>query len=243
MPYIITDSVTVLTIGEKVFQVVKSEPYHSQFTELVLQGEDAAAKALHLAHNKAETIIPLPFSVVDGELRYNGRVVNSSIGKRVVEMSKQGLEVEPALLFIKNLDYNPSNNSIVQLYDFLQNNDLPMTSDGCFIAFKKINSDYTDCFTGKISNAIGEVVSMRRGDVNDDKYETCSHGLHVCSYEYLRSFGGGRLVAVKVNPKDVVSVPTDYENSKMRVCEYTVVEELDEDEVIKNNGKFDSAVY
>jgi hypothetical protein len=30
----------------------------------------------------------------------------------------------------------------------------------------------------------------------------------------------------KVNPKNVVSIPADYNNSKMRVCEYEVIDEL-----------------
>jgi len=30
-------------------------------------------------------------------------------------------------------------------------------------------------------------------------------------------------VLVKVNPKDVVSVPVDYNNTKMRVCRYEVI--------------------
>jgi hypothetical protein len=31
---------------------------------------------------------------------------------------------------------------------------------------------------------------------------------------------------VAVDPKDVVAVPTDYDNAKMRVCRYTIVGEV-----------------
>ena len=34
------------------------------------------------------------------------------------------------------------------------------------------------------------------------------------------------LVVVKVNPEHVVSVPVDYNNQKLRVCEYTILSEL-----------------
>jgi len=36
---------------------------------------------------------------------------------------------------------------------------------------------------------------------------------------------------VKVNPKDVVSVPYDYNYSKMRVCEYEVLREVEDKEI------------
>jgi hypothetical protein len=43
----------------------------------------------------------------------------------------------------------------------------------------------------------------------------------VGSEEYATSFGQ-RTVIVKVNPRDVVSVPLDCDCQKMRVCEYEV---------------------
>ena len=70
------------------------------------------------------------------------------------------------------------------------------------------------------------MVSMPRQAVDDNPNNTCSHGLHVCSYEYLKNFTGERLVVCKVNPRDVVSIPTDYNHTKMRVCRYEVIQEI-----------------
>jgi hypothetical protein len=36
-------------------------------------------------------------------------------------------------------------------------------------------------------------------------------------------------VIVKINPRDVVSIPTDYNDSKGRACRYEVVDEIDKD--------------
>ena len=46
--------------------------------------------------------------------------------------------------------------------------------------------------------------------------------LHVGSMGYVGTFGGSGSVVLEclVNPRNVVSVPTDYHNTKMRVCEY-----------------------
>jgi hypothetical protein len=52
--------------------------------------------------------------------------------------------------------------------------------------------------------------------------------LHFCSQEYLPHFGGSdsRVVIVKINPRDVVSIPTDYNNAKGRACRYEVIGEV-----------------
>ena len=70
-------------------------------------------------------------------------------------------------------------------------------------------------------------VSMPRNLVNEDKDKTCSEGLHFCSYDYLQHFGGARIVVLKINPADIVSIPADYNNSKGRCSKYQVVDELE----------------
>jgi hypothetical protein len=73
------------------------------------------------------------------------------------------------------------------------------------------------------------VVSMERNLVDDDQNRTCSTGLHFCSQDYLRSFGGERIVILKINPRDVVSIPNDYNDSKGRCARYEIVDEIDKD--------------
>jgi len=65
--------------------------------------------------------------------------------------------------------------------------------------------------------------------VDDDQNRTCSASLHFCSRDYLNHFGGERIVVVKINPRDVVSIPTDYNNSKGRACRYEIVDEIDKE--------------
>ena len=77
--------------------------------------------------------------------------------------------------------------------------------------------------TGTIRNNIGDVVTMPRNAVEDDPKVACHVGLHVGSFSYANGFGR-HLLTVKVDPADVVSVPEDHGNQKMRVCAYTVVE-------------------
>jgi hypothetical protein len=69
---------------------------------------------------------------------------------------------------------------------------------------------------------------MERNKVNENKDQTCSYGLHFAAYEYAEGFGrGGRMMIMKINPKDVVSIPSDYNNQKGRCCKYEVLAEVD----------------
>jgi hypothetical protein len=77
-----------------------------------------------------------------------------------------------------------------------------------------------------MDNSIGMIVEMERNEVDDNRDNTCSSGLHFCSESYLKSFGGARTVIVKINPRDVVSIPSDYNDAKGRACRYEVIGEV-----------------
>ena len=164
---------------------------------------------------------------IKGETMYwKGREFHNAMSTRMIQMLQDGFGVEPLVLFMENLMSNPSYRSVQELYGFLEKNNLPITPDGHFLAYKRVRDDYTDCHTGTMNNSVGKVVEMERNEVDDDQNRTCSSGLHFCSQEYLNSFGGNRTVIVKVNPRDVVSIPVDYDNSKGRTCRYEVIGEV-----------------
>jgi hypothetical protein len=132
---------------------------------------------------------------------------------------------------------NPSNRAINETYRFLENYGLPITDDGCFLAYKAVRNNYTDIYSGKYDNSIGKSPEMPRGQVDDDYDRDCSKGLHVGALDYVVQYGhftkgaalptdGNRLLIVKVNPQDVVSVPKYESHPKVRVCRYEVVSEI-----------------
>jgi hypothetical protein len=65
---------------------------------------------------------------------------------------------------------------------------------------------------------------MPREEVDEDPNRTCSTGLHVACFDYAKDFGE-RLIEVKVNPRDVVAVPVDYNGTKLRCCQFEVIRE------------------
>jgi len=181
--------------------------------------------------------------VADYGVFYNGEQLTGTLVDRILQMRSEGFNISPMAKFLENLQKNPSYRSRGQLYSFLEHNNMPITPDGCFMAYKRVNEDFTDLHSGSFDNSPGRVVKMSRAQVDDDPNRTCSAGLHVCSREYLKRFRGAKLVACKVNPADVVAVPTDYNFTKMRVAQYEVVEELPISLVEGSSSHWDSAVY
>ena len=162
-----------------------------------------------------------------GRFLYQNEPIDNVLTKRIFDMMQQGFPIEPMMNFLANLMNNPSRTSVEELFGFMRNNELPITEDGHFLAYKKIREDYKDVHSGTINNSVGSIVVMPRNRVDDNRSRTCSSGLHFCSKGYLASFGGQRIVVLKINPADVVSIPADYNDSKGRCCRYEVVSELD----------------
>lgn len=167
--------------------------------------------------------------VTDGVLYHNELAIDTSLSERILTMIREERNIDPMLAFLANLMKNPSKRAVDELYSFLSVNVLPITPDGCFMAYKNVKKDYTDKHTGTFDNSVGKPVKMPRNRVDDNPLVDCSHGLHFCSISYLQKFWGtsGRNLLIKINPKDVVSIPVNYENNKGRCCEYFVVEEVD----------------
>lgn len=124
-------------------------------------------------------------------------------------------------------DPNLSSKIIDRLFLFLSKNDLNITSDGKVLAWKVVRPDYLDKHSRTFDNSVGKVLEMPRNKVNDNDAQHCSYGFHVCSWGYLDHFAqhGDPVMQVEVDIKDIVSIPTDYNGEKVRVCKYKVVAE------------------
>ncbi|NBO98764.1 MAG: hypothetical protein EBU90_01370 [Proteobacteria bacterium] len=187
--------------------------------------------------------------IVAGCVVYNGETIHNTITDRIVKFMREGLPFEPLVKFLENLMQNPSKRAVDELYGFLEAGELPITTDGCFLAYKNVRSDYRDIHSGKFDNSIGKTCEMPRNQVCDDKDLTCSSGLHFCSIKYLPHFrdsDGGKTIILKINPADVVSIPSDYNNTKGRTCKYEVVADYTDDwrsKLDRGESGWDSDLY
>ena len=210
-------TITTSHIGyEKLKQAIKDNDW-----DMVKQVIDPAKEILSYGQGLV--------AVQGSNVFYKERELRGVLTARLIEMYQEGFPVEPLILFMENLMQNPSKRAVEELYGFLEKGDLPLTPDGYFLAYKKVRQDFLDIHSGTMNNAPGQIVEMERNEVDDDQNRTCSAGLHFCSKEYLPHFGrdhGDRTVILKINPRDVVSIPADYNSTKGRACRYEVIGEL-----------------
>lgn len=237
---IITPSgATVIITGRQPFSMARSHKLFDDLIDAIRQDDEEEILNIIDIANKVVTYTAGEVAVIDGQIFYGDEQVTGVLVDRIFEHMAEGIDASHLLLFLKNLMQNESKQSREELYLFLENaTDMPITEDGRFIAYKWVTTDYKDCHTRTFDNSVGQIVKMPRRNVNDDRRQTCSSGLHVCSRNYDRF--GQRLMLVAVNPKDVVSVPNDYNNAKMRVCEYEVIAEIDDSEY---ENKFTNKIY
>ena len=229
VPFMWVDGNLTLILENKAHQVL---PDHLNY-KLIMEKLSSATEQELLELVDIETAVAT-FSegrveVKNGKVFYDGDEVHGAISKRILEFMSKGLPFQPLVNFLNNLMENPSMQSQTELYDFLEHQYLPVTEDGHFLAYKAVRSDYMDKYAGKFRNKVGDICEMRRAKVDDNRSVGCSQGLHAGALNYVAGYGsveaGDRIVIVKINPKDVVSVPNDCGCEKLRTCRYEVVGE------------------
>lgn len=225
--FIINSASITVYVNNQVYTVDQGNHMAADITKALKEGDwVTATKLVDMASNLRD-YTKGKFQIEGGSVVFNGEVIDDSLTRRILDMQANGDDIEPMVNFVVNLQSNPSKRAIDELYGFLDSNSLPITDDGHFLAYKNVGDDYFDRHSHSFDNSVGRIPEMPRNKVDDDKDRTCSTGLHFCSMEYLKGFWGtsGHTMIIKVNPKDVVSIPVDYNNSKGRCCRYEVISE------------------
>ena len=228
------NSVTVILKGNS-YNISEAHPKYAKVMEALQTEGMTESKLLKIISTKNAINIygKGHFKVVDNHLEDSkGNILHGSLVERILKLHADGKPVKFLCRFLENLYKNPARHAIDELYLFLERNDLPITDDGCFVAYKGVDDDYLDLYSHKYKNTVGAVLEMPRQDVDDNRENTCSVGFHVGRFEYANDYAGARgcLMICKVNPADVVSVPPDYDCSKLRTCRYEVIGEVTDEE-------------
>jgi hypothetical protein len=162
------------------------------------------------------------FKISGSLVTYKGTQVSGDLHARMLKMVTAGDDPGALCRFYERLQANPSFRSVQQLYPFLQHRGIPITEDGCFLAYKGVRANFKDVHSGQVDNSPGTSHEMTRNLISDDPRTPCHFGFHVGALKYASGFGP-RVVICKVDPADVVCVPYDSSQEKMRVCAYSVI--------------------
>lgn len=215
------ESITIIWEG-KANVVQKGSPNFVALRKAIMEENwDAVPKALTVAKSLKEWASG-KFTVEGNTFSFNGSPLPSDLNSRVLKLATGNADPTPLLKFWERLQKNPSMRSVEQLWPFLEHRGIPITEDGCFLAYKGVRTDFKDAHSGKWDNSPGAINEMPRNQISDDPNHACHEGFHVGALEYAKSFSA-RVVVCKVDPENVVCVPYDSSQQKMRVCRYEVI--------------------
>ena len=246
-----------VVIGTQSYQFDHIHPEYDGLVECVKVGDEEAFLELRETGTVIENWSEGDFEFKDGFLYYEDEQVASQPTDRIIQLLKNGWDHKPMLAYLNRLYQNVSNRAVMESYDWCSHKGLPITPDGCLVGYKGVavysgadttdkmgrplqNGDLVDRYTrNSFRNNVADECGMNRRKVSDDCTQGCAAGLHVGTYEYASSWAGdaGKVIIVKFDPADIVSVPTDCEHQKMRVSKYTVIgvaREIIEEEVYED---------
>lgn len=229
VPYIVgSQSVSFFFEGQP-YEIAASHPNYSKIVKKLSVKDTTDLLELVDIPKAITTQSGGKIVVKDGAVYYNGQLLHNHAADRLVALLEGGHDIAPLVKFLERLMSNPSKRVVDDLFKFLDYKKMPLDpEDGCFYAYKAVRGDWMDKHSGTIRNMIGDKPEVPRNTVDDRHEVDCSHGLHVGTLEYISSFksSGDKVVIVKVDPADVVTVPS-YDVTKLRCCRYEVVEEYE----------------
>lgn len=236
-------SVSVFGLGEPLVATAD----HPNFGRIVqsLTGDPTNEKDLkalfdvgNAIHNKFMELSER-VKFMHGKLYFDGVETHNVLTEKIVAFYMSGEEnFQPLVNFMEKIATNPNEHSREHLFVWLARNNFHIAPDGDIIAYKGVDQSSgqyrsrtsgeaivnNEWKKGKIPNVPGTIIEMPRDKVQHDPGNACSVGLHCANYHFAKGFASV-VVQVKINPRDVVSVPT-YDAEKMRVCRYKVLQEV-----------------
>jgi hypothetical protein len=205
---------------------------------------DVAETVAHKFQRLSERV-----TVDNGEIKFDGVAIDSTLSQQILDVIAEGgteASYKGLVAFMEKVYTNPDGPTATRIFDWFKAQDgMTITDEGNIVGYKYVNTDdeygyrsvasgkepvtvrFADgteqVFTGRVPNPVGATVEMPRDLVNNNAEQTCSVGLHVGAWAYSGGHYTRNTLEVHVNPRDIVSVPVDYDGQKVRVCRYTVV--------------------
>ena len=170
--------------------LTKDHPQYEKIAHILDNNLDEDITQYFNTDETLKTELTCSFTIKNHKLYYRETELHGYIVNKLLELHHKKLSTTRITNFLENLLQNPSNRVYENLYQFLEKGKDPITEDGHFLAFKRVNRNYTDIHTGTFLNIPGNIVEMPRNLVDDNPNNTCSTGLHVCSVDYLKEFSG-----------------------------------------------------
>lgn len=246
------DSSNIVVVHDgKMYSATDQHPSWKKIVAGVVAEDDTVTRLFDIQETASDYFERLSdrVTVSNGQVYFDNELVGGELTEQILRFIDEGIEDwKPLVKFYEKIMTNLEPHTREQLYRWLSQQKIAITMDGNFLAYKGvqkvINDDETakyvsvnsgkaivdgKVYEGKIPNDVGSIVEMPRADVQHDPSNGCASGLHAGTWRYASDWAQGATLLVEINPRDVVSVPTDCNSAKLRVCRYTVVEVTDQE--------------
>ena len=134
--------------------------------------------------------------------------IPSQLADKIIDFLDNGLPVTPLIKFWESCLKNPHFIAVQELFDFLERNKLPITDDGGFLGYKKLNFAervvIPEKFEELLLNKQGEVVTVKGFKVSDAVSKEYLDFISAVNNPMMKDVHSGR---IKQKLGDVVSIP------------------------------------
>ena len=209
----------------------KNNPNYSRVKKLAKEEDWIAIEVLH---NTAKAILngdvtiegdTAQIETANGKTKVDISTSKNKLLKFIELLKVKGVidsRIEEIKPFLKKMLENKFINAVEEIYDFCTKMDFEITKNGNFLAYKNVNKDLSSIHDGgQTKHKIGKYTEVK--EFCTDRTQTCAAGLHFCSKGYLSQYSGDTTIIVEIDPRDVVSIPIDYNNEKGRCRRYKTV--------------------
>lgn len=233
-------TIIVVVPGHPVQEASDSNPNWDEIVQLAVSKNPDVERLLHLFEPIVEIAkrfdsLSERVKVAHQRVFFDGEEIDNSLTRQILRFIEEKRDFGPLVKFYEKIATNPSANSQKAIFDWVSSHDFTIDEDGDMRGYKGVhyaNGKFLSSRSGKatvnneviegqIPYPLGGTVEMPRSECVDNPSALCHVGLHVSTYDFAKSFADGTVLEVKINPRDVVSVPGT--GNKIRVCRVKVV--------------------
>lgn len=242
--YTITPNSVSLFGGGQTLTARDSHPNFKKIVSFIMAGKHQEAEKLFSITEFVKTATDNKITVKNGGVYYLNTQLHNAVCNKILDFVAQGLDVNPWLKFLEKLLENPSKYIYNNLYSFMEQYKLSIDDNGDIYALKAVKhnlkSKWTDIL---VQYVVGQTYAEPRVLLTDDQNDSyCGPGLWFGHEKFVFDYGSGNdhVLVVKVNPKDVIAIPSLSCYQKMAACAITPILDLGEISNAKDNFTFSS---
>lgn len=211
-------------VDNKIKFVAGTDPRYMEKYELLLKAD--GSKDVSFTHKYEEQ---LPSELVLTLMKYAVRVALETPDKALdlaKKLISRHVPVNAITKLFERMTLMPDPVVSLDLLTYFYKEPFSVSDNGCFLAYKVVDSNRMDLHSNTIYNGVGYEITMDRQQCNSDRKDVCVPGLHVGNFTFVSHFGGSIMMVVEVDPVDVVAAPKCAD--KFRCCRYKVLFDLED---------------